>query len=124
MTRLGLMLWFCAASAVALGLFQLKDKVTRLEEELRAERRVIEQHRESIQILQAEWSYLNRPDRIAELAERYLELEPVTSDHIVTLDTLTLRLAPPADGSETAETEPGSDQPTQSPTYASARPVP
>ena len=124
MTRLGLFLWFCAASAVAFGLFQLKDKVAGLEDELRAERRVIEKHREAIQILQAEWSYLNRPDRIADLAERYLSLQPVTSDHIVTLESLALHLAPAEEAGETATTEPAPGQPTQTPTYASARPVP
>ena len=124
MTRVGLMLRFCVASLVALGLFQLKDKVTGLEDRLRAEREVIEEHREAIQILQAEWSYLNRPGHIADLAERHLELTPVTTDQIVTFETLSERLAPQEAEGRTAEAKRRPGMPTQTPTYASARIAP
>lgn len=124
MTRVGLMLQFCIASLVALGLFQLKDKVAGLEDRLRAEREVIAEHQEAIQILQAEWSYLNRPGHIADLAERHLELTPVTTDRIVTFETFSERLAPREAKGRTAEARRRPGMPTQLPTHASARNAP
>lgn len=47
-------------------------------------RRAIAQERATIAMLNAEWAYLNRPDRLRLLAEEYydeLGLMPMTADH-------------------------------------------
>ncbi|MEM8787613.1 MAG: cell division protein FtsL [Pseudomonadota bacterium] len=47
-------------------------------------RRQIALEREAIAMLNAEWAYLNRPDRLRVLAEAYfdqLQLMPMTADH-------------------------------------------
>ena len=37
-----------------------------------------------IAILKAEWAYLSRPDRVQQLAERLLELQPLSANQIIT----------------------------------------
>ena len=83
-----------AAGSAALGLFHIADRVQRLERELARERQAIAETRESIQVLNAEWSYLNRPARIAELAERYLGFGPLDADQFVGLSQIPMRAEP------------------------------
>ena len=65
-------------------------------------RRVNELHqqvaneKETISILNAEWAYLNRPERLQNLADlnfRHLNLVPLTAHHFAELNTIPL---PPA----------------------------
>jgi len=48
----------------------------------------IRQEAETINILRAEWSHLNQPDRIKRLAELYTKLMPLNANQIVTLNNL------------------------------------
>jgi len=88
MTRLaGFALLFIAAGA-ALALYQIKFEVTSLEDELDATRRRSFAQEEAIQVLHAEWSYLNRPERIADLASRHLGLQQMSAEQILRIDRL------------------------------------
>ncbi len=86
-----------AAGSAALGLFHIADRVQGLERALARERHTIAETRESIQVLNAEWSYLNRPARIAELAERYLGFGPLAAEQFVGLAQIPLRADPDGD---------------------------
>lgn len=68
--------------AAAAGLFQLKHEVQQLEAELVALDRVLVEEYEALRVLQAEWSYLNRPERLTRLAAAHLELVPITASQI------------------------------------------
>ena len=76
---------------LALGLYQLKYEVMHLEDRAMATNRAIAAERETIQVLKAEWSYLNRPQRLDDLAERHLNLVPVAVRQLGALDELVLR---------------------------------
>ncbi len=70
-------LWIVLVGVMASGLFQLKYAVQEREDELaRLNRELIASER-AVHVLHAEWSYLNRPDRIAALAARHLDLAPM-----------------------------------------------
>jgi len=67
------------------------ERVSKLRAEIRRER-------DAIAILRAEWSQLDRPDRIQRLAQRHLTLKPVEVAQFDTLDKLPERprqLVPP-----------------------------
>jgi hypothetical protein len=81
-------------TCAALAVFYVSQTVTDLERELALQQRTIVQHQEAIHVLEAEWSYLNRPDRISLLAERFLALAPLSADHVVGINDLPQRPEP------------------------------
>ncbi len=77
MIRRSTLLWLIAAILIGCGLYQLKYEVQAKEERLVRLNRQIQQEQEAIHVLNAEWAFLNRPDRLADLSKRHLELNPV-----------------------------------------------
>ncbi|PJI40153.1 hypothetical protein [Ferrovibrio sp.] len=78
-------------AVVSFGLYQLSYEVQRLEEELIELNRALSQERETIGVLQAEWSYLSRPDYLQDKAQRLLEMRPATAKDIVAIEALPWR---------------------------------
>jgi hypothetical protein len=78
-------------AVVSFGLYQLSYEVQRLEEELIELNRALSQERETIGVLQAEWSYLSRPDYLQDKARRLLEMRPTTAKDIVAIEALPWR---------------------------------
>ncbi len=69
----------------------------------RVEKQTLEA-RETIALLQAEWSLLSRPERLQRLAIQYLNLEPMAARQMVTARSLAVRLPerPAPDPSKTS----------------------
>ena len=82
MIRQGFLFWILLVGGAGVALFLLKYEVQAREERLARINTEIIRTQEAIQVLRAEWSYLNRPDRLAELAQRYLDLVPATGGQI------------------------------------------
>ena len=78
-------------AAVSFGLYQLSYEVQRLEDELIEMNRALSRERETIGVLQAEWSYLSRPDYLQPKAQRLLEMRPATAKDIIAIETLPWR---------------------------------
>lgn len=95
-----------AAVGLAIGaaatLYQVKYEVRLLEREARELHRNVARERQSIQVLEAEWAFLNQPSRIQDLAERYLDLKPLKPSQISTVERLPLRPVNPAPEGEVA----------------------
>lgn len=85
------LLWLALASLVMFGLFHVKYQVAALEEELTRLNAATLREQNQIHVLEAEWSYLNRPSRLEELSERYLELKPMNSNQLTTIAALPKR---------------------------------
>jgi len=86
--------WMFVVTCAALAVFYVSQTVEHLETELAVQQRTILQHQEAIHVLEAEWSYLNRPERISLLAERFLALAPLSADHVVSINDLPQRPEP------------------------------
>ena len=86
--------WMFVVTCAALAVFYVSQTVEGLERELALQQRTILKQQEAIHVLEAEWSYLNRPERISLLAERFLALTPLSSDHVVSIKDLPQRLEP------------------------------
>lgn len=94
MKRFVIFCWLLAGSATALTLFQIKQEVRTLEQEIAETQRGILRDQEAVHVLEAEWSYLNSPARIAALAERHLGLAPIPAERVVGFEDLPLPGAP------------------------------
>lgn len=64
-------------------LFMLTYEVQDLQRDLAEVRQRIAHDQERIQVLEAEWSYLNQPKRLRELAKSELGLVPITPAQIM-----------------------------------------
>jgi cell division protein FtsL len=87
--------WIVTVVAVGYGMFQVKYEVMQLEEQLVKVNRQIAESREAIHVLNAEWSFLTQPTRLAELAKRHLNLAPIGTARLGRIDTLPFRPADP-----------------------------
>lgn len=76
---------------VGFGLFQVKYEVQRLETELHQLNSEILKEQRLIHVLKAEWSYLNRPERLSALARRHLDLVPMDTGHSGSIEDLPMR---------------------------------
>ena len=78
----------------AVGLFQFKHEAQERRANIARLRAAISEERAAIDLLQAEWTYLNRPERIQALAERFLNLQPFTMDKVIAVDDIAIREDP------------------------------
>ena len=88
MIRLATLLWIAIAGVMGYGLYQLKHEVMSLENELGRVNRQIVREQENIHVLRAEWAYTNQPQRLQALAQRHLDLVPMSPRQFGRLDAL------------------------------------
>lgn len=94
MIRTTTMLWLGIAGVLVAGLFYLKYDVQELERALVGLNTEIAEDERAIHMLTSEWSYLNQPDRLADLSRRHLGLEPLARERILRLSDLPPRFEP------------------------------
>lgn len=95
MIRIGTIVWFVVLALLGVGLFQVKYAVQAKERDLRAVNRQITADRQILRVLEAEWSYLNDPVRLADLTRRHTDLAPAMANQIARFDALRERPAAP-----------------------------
>jgi hypothetical protein len=83
----GLLVALIAAS----GLYVMKDRVNRLEDELRRHRALVAAEQGRLHRLRAEWAMLEQPGRLARLAADHLNLRPAHPAQIMTIADLPRR---------------------------------
>ncbi|MBE9553411.1 MAG: hypothetical protein IMF05_08105 [Proteobacteria bacterium] len=75
--------WLLGAAITGIGLYGIAYEVEQMEKELAALEREIIGERKSIHVLEAEWAYLARPERIEELSGQYLpRMQSLTAERI------------------------------------------
>jgi len=105
-------LWMLLAVATGYAMFHVNYRVEALKAEIESLRNTEKHERESIHILEAEWAYLSRPDRIATLAKQFLpDLAAPSSAQITTISALPYP-PPPAQPPAVSE-RPGVKPPTR-----------
>lgn len=86
--RKSTILWLFLAITCGVLLFHTSQKVVDGQEKLSALEKNISTEDESLRVLSAEWSYLNKPERLEKLARQHLKLEPMKGRQFVTLQNL------------------------------------
>jgi cell division protein FtsL len=77
--------------ALAYVIYQVKYEARALDEEIASLGKQIDEERDALAVLRAEWSLLNRPERVERLAQKYLKLAPAQPRQLVTVDTVSDR---------------------------------
>lgn len=78
---------------LAMGVYLVKYSVQDVQRELAARKTELATEKESLHLLNAEWAYLNRPDRLRQLADRHLDLVPLDSRQINRIGVLPAALS-------------------------------
>ena len=112
MIRLGAVFWLVLVLAAGFTTFKVKYAVQDIEDELnRARRQTIAEQQET-RVLTAEWTYLNQPERLAELNRRFLGLAAISTKQLQrNIEEIPLRApAAPPDTLVEANPEPAAPQ--------------
>lgn len=80
--RITSLVWMASFAVAAFGLYMVKFSVENLQRDVNAMERQLTAEKESLHLLNAEWAYLNRPERLRQLSETHLELVPLDSRRI------------------------------------------
>ena len=83
-----------AVVLVSLGttLYQVKTGIDERQAELRRLQANIAVTQRDIAVLEAEWAFLSRPDRMMNLSANLLDMKPISRDRILPLDAIPMRL--------------------------------
>lgn len=96
MRSLAILVWAALCALTGYTLFHIAFQVESLEARLNALDREILREQEAMRVLDAEWSYLSRPGRIADLAELYLpSLADSSVAQVATIDEVPYPAVPP-----------------------------
>lgn len=88
MIRLSTILWILLLAASAFGLYSVKFKVQTIRSQIADVSHQLDMERESLNVVAAEWAYLNRPDRLEKLAETYLSSKEVGVDQVADVQAI------------------------------------
>jgi hypothetical protein len=79
---------------VGLGttLYQVKTSIDERQDLLSSLELSIANTKRDIAVLEAEWAYISRPDRVMALSNGLLEMAPIGQDRILPLDAIPMRL--------------------------------
>lgn len=103
-------LWLVLAAIAGGVLFHTSQRVTDGRTELDKIAQSLRKEDESLRVLQAEWSYLNQPDRLEKLAKKYLHLAPLKGSQFAKPEDIETKLQEPALAEKT-ETAPPKKEP-------------
>lgn len=88
MMNLRVLIHMVCFAVLAIGLYLVKYNVQEVQRNVASLKTQLATEKESLHLLNAEWAYLNRPDRLRQLADRHLDLEPLDSRQINQLNVL------------------------------------
>ena len=83
-----LLIHMVCVAVLAIGLYMVKYSVQDVQRNVAALKTELASEKESLHLLNAEWAYLNRPDRLRQLADRHLDLVPLDSRQIEKVSVL------------------------------------
>jgi cell division protein FtsL len=71
-------LWVAIIIGSAFGLYRVKYEVRAIRAQIATVNQELAQEKESLRVVSAEWAYLNRPERLQQLADKYLTSKQLT----------------------------------------------
>ena len=81
-------------------LYQVKTGIDERQAELRRLHANIVTTKRDIAVLEAEWAFLSRPDRVMNLSTSLLDMKPISRDRVLPLDAIPMRVQADADSAD------------------------
>ena len=81
-------------------LYQVKTGIDERQAELGRLQANIATTQRDIAVLEAEWAFLSRPDRVMNLSTKLLDMKPISRDRILPLDAIPMRLQADTDSAD------------------------
>jgi hypothetical protein len=88
MKRLSNVLWAMVIVVALFMLYKVKYQVLALKQEVAATAQELRQEQDALRVVSAEWAYLNRPQRLQQLAAKYLASTDVTVNQIAEIEEI------------------------------------
>lgn len=89
MNRLSTLLWMVVIVGAAFGLYVVKYQVQSIRSQINETARALEAEKEALHVAAAEWAYLNRPQRLRELSQKYLVgSAPLTVEQVAEVEAI------------------------------------
>lgn len=98
MVRITMILLCLLLAAAAAGRYQAEVSVRETRREIQELERAKAQELSEIQLLRAEIAYLENPDRLARIAAKVTDLEPLAGSQLMTADEFAVAFGGEADG--------------------------
>ena len=96
MIRLPTLFWLIIVATTGFAMFAIKYQVQGLADRLTRTVKQADDVERDIRVLDAEWAYLNRPDALAQMNQRFLSLVPIATKQLRTsVADIPMRPAPP-----------------------------
>ncbi len=86
--RFSTLFWMCVIAVASSGLYMVKYRVLSIQKEIAQIEDQLQDERENLRVSSAEWAYLNRPERLQALANKYLQLAPMQGQQMADIETL------------------------------------
>ena len=96
MIKLSALFWLVLVSATGFAMFAIKYEVQAVADELAQTTKRADDAERDIRVFDAEWAYLNRPDALAQMNQRYLSLAPIATKQLMAnISDIPMRPTPP-----------------------------
>jgi len=86
--RMTLLIYMAVIALVACGVYFVKYSAQDMQRKVAALEKQLQQEREALHLLRAEWAYLNRPERLSRLATQHLQMVPVVPAALTSLQAI------------------------------------
>ncbi|MDE3060973.1 MAG: hypothetical protein KGJ06_08170 [Pseudomonadota bacterium] len=86
--RRSTVIWMLVIVIAAFSLYRVKYEVQSLKAQVAATTRELETEKEGLHVASAEWAYLNRPQRLEQLAQKYLPAADMTASQIADVQAI------------------------------------
>ncbi|MFO0389727.1 MAG: hypothetical protein ACK502_08445 [Alphaproteobacteria bacterium] len=88
MNRLSALIWMLVIVAATFVLYSIKYEVQALRAQIAQTSKELEQEREALNVVSAEWEYLNRPERLQALSAKYLATTSTKVEQIAVVEAI------------------------------------
>lgn len=88
MIRFSVLLWMAVIVAASFILYRVKYDVQALRAQVAEASRELAAEEEALRVANAEWAYLNRPQRLKELAAKHLDAMALKADQVAEIEAV------------------------------------